>query len=129
MFSAQTVEVFEYNKVAILTITALALLGGAAAAALGRWVRGDPAPAPLDDRVRAILREPIAAGMVLFLTSAACSTLVSISVRTSVYGAHESFAGIFTMTAYAVLFFATRQTPTTGATIPVDGGLPDATPR
>jgi len=31
--------------------------------------------------------------------------------------------------AHAVLFFATRQTPTTGATIPVDGGLPDATPR
>jgi NAD(P)-dependent dehydrogenase (short-subunit alcohol dehydrogenase family) len=29
----------------------------------------------------------------------------------------------------AVLFLATRQTPTTGATIPVDGGLPDATPR
>ncbi len=31
--------------------------------------------------------------------------------------------------AQAVMFFATRQTPTTGATIPVDGGLPDATPR
>jgi len=31
--------------------------------------------------------------------------------------------------AAAVLFFATRQTPTTGATLPVDGGLPDATPR
>ena len=31
--------------------------------------------------------------------------------------------------ANAVLYFATRQTPTTGATIPVDGGLPDATPR
>jgi len=31
--------------------------------------------------------------------------------------------------AKAVVFFATRQTPTTGATIPVDGGLPDATPR
>jgi NAD(P)-dependent dehydrogenase (short-subunit alcohol dehydrogenase family) len=31
--------------------------------------------------------------------------------------------------ANAVLFFATRQTPTTGITIPVDGGLPDATPR
>jgi len=30
---------------------------------------------------------------------------------------------------HAVLFFATRQTPTTGATIPVDGGLPDSTPR
>jgi rhamnose utilization protein RhaD (predicted bifunctional aldolase and dehydrogenase)/NAD(P)-dependent dehydrogenase (short-subunit alcohol dehydrogenase family) len=31
--------------------------------------------------------------------------------------------------ARAVVFFVTRQTPTTGATIPVDGGLPDATPR
>jgi len=31
--------------------------------------------------------------------------------------------------ANAVLFLATRQTPTTGITIPVDGGLPDATPR
>lgn len=31
--------------------------------------------------------------------------------------------------ANAVLFFVTRQTPSTGATIPVDGGLPDATPR
>lgn len=34
-----------------------------------------------------------------------------------------------THVAKAVLFFATRQTPTTGATIPVDGGLPDSTPR
>jgi rhamnose utilization protein RhaD (predicted bifunctional aldolase and dehydrogenase)/NAD(P)-dependent dehydrogenase (short-subunit alcohol dehydrogenase family) len=31
--------------------------------------------------------------------------------------------------ANAVLFFATRQTPTTGVTMPVDGGLPDSTPR
>jgi rhamnose utilization protein RhaD (predicted bifunctional aldolase and dehydrogenase)/NAD(P)-dependent dehydrogenase (short-subunit alcohol dehydrogenase family) len=31
--------------------------------------------------------------------------------------------------ANAVLFFATRQTPTTGATLPIDGGLPDSTPR
>ena len=31
--------------------------------------------------------------------------------------------------AKAVLYFATRQTPTTGATLPVDGGLPDSTPR
>ena len=29
----------------------------------------------------------------------------------------------------AVLFFLSRKTPTTGATIPVDGGIPDATPR
>src|SRR5262249_24166940 len=31
--------------------------------------------------------------------------------------------------ARAVLFFATRQTATAAATTPVDGGLPDATPR
>jgi len=31
--------------------------------------------------------------------------------------------------ANAVMFFLKRETPTTGATIPVDGGLPDATPR
>ena len=31
--------------------------------------------------------------------------------------------------ANAVLFFVSHQTPTTGATIPVDGGLPDAVPR
>jgi len=31
--------------------------------------------------------------------------------------------------ANAVLFFLTRATPTSGATLPVDGGLPDATPR
>jgi rhamnulose-1-phosphate aldolase/alcohol dehydrogenase len=29
----------------------------------------------------------------------------------------------------AVLFFVTQQTPTTGAVLPVDGGLPDAFPR
>ena len=29
----------------------------------------------------------------------------------------------------AVTFFLTRATPTTGATLPVDRGLPDATPR
>lgn len=31
--------------------------------------------------------------------------------------------------ANAVYYFVSRQSPTTGATIPVDGGLPDATPR
>ena len=31
--------------------------------------------------------------------------------------------------ASGILFFLTRQTPTTGATLPIDGGLPDATPR
>ena len=29
----------------------------------------------------------------------------------------------------AVLFFARQETPTTGAVLPVDGGLPEAFPR
>jgi len=29
----------------------------------------------------------------------------------------------------AVVFFATSQTPTTGAVLPVDGGIPEALPR
>jgi NAD(P)-dependent dehydrogenase (short-subunit alcohol dehydrogenase family) len=30
---------------------------------------------------------------------------------------------------HAVVFFASNATPTTGATLPIDGGLPDAFPR
>ena len=29
----------------------------------------------------------------------------------------------------AVVFFASEQTPTTGATLPIDGGIPGAFPR
>jgi len=29
----------------------------------------------------------------------------------------------------AVVFFASNATPTTGATLPVDGGIPEAFPR
>ena len=31
--------------------------------------------------------------------------------------------------ANGIVFFVSRQTPTTGATLPIDGGLPGATPR
>jgi NAD(P)-dependent dehydrogenase (short-subunit alcohol dehydrogenase family) len=41
-------------------------------------------------------------------------------LKTAVTGRHV---------ANAVLYFVSRQSPTTGATVPVDGGLPDATPR
>jgi hypothetical protein len=30
---------------------------------------------------------------------------------------------------HAVVFFASELTPTTGATLPVDGGIPEAFPR
>jgi O-antigen ligase/tetratricopeptide (TPR) repeat protein len=48
-------------------------------------------------------------GFLLFLASAAVSTVTSISPRTSFFGAHESYAGLLTIAAYTVLFFATRR--------------------
>jgi O-antigen ligase/tetratricopeptide (TPR) repeat protein len=111
IFSASTVEVFEYNKVAILTMTAIAVLAGAAALHASYWIREAPPPSePLAQRALRILREPTALGFVLFLASSLVSSLpgISINPRTSLYGAHESFAGIFTMASYIVLFFATR---------------------
>jgi len=112
VFSAATVEVFEYNKVAILTITALLLTGGLLAVVAGRAVRGEPLSGEGESwatwAVR-LSREPIALGFAVFSLSALVSTFISINVRTSVFGAHESFAGIVTMFAYLALFVATRE--------------------
>src|SRR5262249_22817840 len=62
---------------------------------LGRWAAGLP-------------RDPLAVGVLLFLASAAVSTVTSVSPRTSVLGTYENFAGLTTVAACAVLFFATR---------------------
>jgi O-antigen ligase/tetratricopeptide (TPR) repeat protein len=92
VFSKDTVEVFEYDKVAVLLLAAIAL----AAYFL-----------PSARRFR-VPRDAVSLGFLLFLGSAAASTIFSISPWTSIFGAHESFAGIFTIAAYTILFFATR---------------------
>ncbi len=94
VFSRETVEAFEYNKVALLTAAAIALAVLAPRAL---------APAP-----RGLARDPLRLGVVLFLFSAAVSTLTSRSSWISLLGAHESYFGLATLLAYAVLFFATR---------------------
>ena len=88
--SKSTVEVFEYNKVAVLLVTGLAL-----AAACFPW------------RLR-LPRDLISWGVILFFASALVSTFTSLTPWTSLFGAHESFAGIFTILAYTVLYFGTR---------------------
>jgi O-antigen ligase/tetratricopeptide (TPR) repeat protein len=111
IFSKKTIEAFEYNKVALLLLIAIAL----SALALSKLAR-TPAATPSSDnlsewlfaRTRAVVREPLALGFLLFLSSAVASTLTSISPRTSLFGAHESFAGLETILAYTILFFATR---------------------
>jgi O-antigen ligase/tetratricopeptide (TPR) repeat protein len=61
------------------------------------------APAP-----RALLRDPLRLGVVLFVLSAAVSTVISRAAWISLQGANESYFGLLTVLAYAVLFFATR---------------------
>src|SRR5262249_39421534 len=53
-------------------------------------------------------REPLSAGVLLLLVSAAASTVFSISPRTSFRGADGSHAGLLTVAGYVALFFATR---------------------
>src|SRR5262249_46318921 len=55
-----------------------------------------------------VRRSGIALSVLAFWFSALLSTLYSCSPRTSCFGAHESFAGLVTITAYAILFFGTR---------------------
>ena len=55
-----------------------------------------------------MLRDPVVVGVLLLTLSAAASTVGSISPLVSLLGADQSFAGLITVTAYAVLFFATR---------------------
>jgi O-antigen ligase len=99
VFWRGTLEAFEYNKVALLTGTAILLCGLGAMAVAGR--------ALAIDRIRCLVRIPAVWGVGLFLLSACLSTVFSISPRTSFWGAHESYAGLLTCLAYVVLFFAT----------------------
>jgi O-antigen ligase len=101
VFYRGTLEVFEYNKVTLLRGTGIVLLGLGLAAWIGRSWREFRAI------LRPLIREPIVWGVVLFLLSAALSTITSISPRTSFWGANESYAGLFTVFAYAVMFFGT----------------------
>jgi O-antigen ligase/tetratricopeptide (TPR) repeat protein len=98
VFSRQTIEAFEYNKVALLLAAAIVL------AAL--------APGALVPRA-GLLRDPLGLGVVLFTVSALVSTALSISRWTSLLGANESYAGLGTVLAYAILFLATRSLVTT----------------
>ncbi len=95
-FTTGTVEAFEFNKVALLHLTALGLLG----LGLAQSIRRGGLPR--------LPREPVTLGFLAFTVSAAVSTVLSVSPRTSFFGAHESFAGLTTVAAYLVLFLATR---------------------
>ena len=92
LFSRWTMEAFEHTKVALLVAAAI-VVGALAPRAL----------AP-----RGLARDPLGLGVLLLLGSALVSTALSRSPWTSLLGAHESYFGLPTLLAYAVLFFTTR---------------------
>jgi O-antigen ligase len=103
VFSRSLAEAFETPKAMLLLSTALVLaalrLAGAPVGAAASDERHRPSPAG-----------GLTLGIALFLTSAAASTASSISPLTSLRGAHESFAGLLSAVAYAVLFLEVRRT-------------------
>jgi O-antigen ligase/tetratricopeptide (TPR) repeat protein len=106
VFSIFSVEAFEFPKSLMLRGTCIALLALAAGRLILRRVSGPPASTGVRGWVRR--GDPIVWGVLAFLVSASLSTAVSISPRTSLLGAHHRFAGLATLSGYAVLFFATR---------------------
>jgi O-antigen ligase/tetratricopeptide (TPR) repeat protein len=110
VFSRLTTEAFESNKVALLMLAALALVGLGLWSALSWAFAATPAERREGPRrlIAGLLRDPLALGFLLFAASAAVSTATSISPWTSLLGANESYAGLGTLLAYVVLFFATR---------------------
>ncbi len=94
-FHHATIEPFDYPKSLLLQLAAGILLGASIAGA-----RRDPGIVwP---------RDPAAVGVLLFGASAILSTVFSISPFTSMAGAPDSFAGLPTLLALVVIFFAVR---------------------
>ncbi len=104
-------EVFEFPKTELLATGALLLVAAALAGEAARacreglraWARSLPERAISDMR-----RDPLGAAVLLFLLSAALSTAASIRPELSLFGAHESEAGLKTAFATAGIYFASR---------------------
>ena len=114
LFYRGTEEMFEVPKVALLVTGALLLAGWAVAgelAALARegasaWLQGVGARLWAFPR-----RDPLGAAVVLYLLSAAASTLASPNPALSFFGASGSTAGLRTALATAAVYFAARALP------------------
>ena len=94
-FGRWTLEPFTYNKAVLLQIAALAIVA---------WF----GPGRLWNALRGAGRDPAAIGALLFGASAVLSTVISVSPRTSLQGAPESYTGLGVVLAYLVLFFSAR---------------------
>ena len=111
VFFRGTTNIFEFPKTELLATGALILCGISAAGELARF-RGmgfRAWMAALPERAKAAAkRDPLGAAVTLFLVSAVVSTVASIRVDSSIFGAHGSEAGLKTAFATAVVYFASR---------------------
>ena len=111
VFFRGTSNLFEFPKTELLATGALILSGIFAAGEIARfrgaefraWIAALPERATV-----AAKRDPLGAAVILFLLSAVVSTVVSIRVDSSIFGAHGSEAGLKTAFATAMVYFASR---------------------
>jgi hypothetical protein len=104
VFSARTTEAFELPKTAVVRGVALLLVVGIVSV----WAAAADRRRRLGMALRGLASDLVALGVAASFAAAAFSTVSSISPRTSLLGAQGSFAGLATLAAYAVVFFATR---------------------
>ena len=104
VFSARTTEAFELPKTAVVRGVGLVLAVGLVFA----WAAAPERRRRLVGALRDLTSDTVSLGVGLSLAVAALSTVASVSPRTSLLGAQGSFAGLGTLVAYGVIFFATR---------------------
>lgn len=105
LFSAATLEPFDYPKSLLLQLAGAMAAAWMVAALISNRANATPSTTPN----RRPWNDPLAMGFALFGVSAVLSTAFSISPRTSLAGAADSFAGLPTLLSGVVLFFVTRQ--------------------
>lgn len=104
VFSASTLEAFEFPKTLLLRAVALGFACAGLWSTGAAWLAGTPVRLTL----RRTLGDPVAWAALGLLAAGAASSAASLSPRTSVLGSQESFAGLLTLGSQVVLFFAFR---------------------
>ncbi len=111
VFSRATQECFEIPQSAVLATGALLLLWRALASELTTAVRSGPARYPGAAGARLAHwagRDPLGVAVLVFLASAAASTLASPNPAQSLHGASDSTAGLVAAFSTAAVYFAAR---------------------
>src|SRR5437867_8827321 len=110
-FSRVTAECFEVPQAMLLATGALLFLWGWLAAVFAAALKGDPGRllASLGSRaLSGARRDPLGAGVILFLVSSVASTIVSPNRGQSLHGAPDSTAGLVTACATSIVYFISR---------------------